>query len=522
MAYEIKVPDLGDGVVGKILTIHVKVGDTITKDTIIADINTDKVDAEVPAEVEGTITEIRIKVGDEAKMGDVMMIISTGVTAAVPTESTPAAPVTAAPVPASGGAEIDLTVPDLGDGVVGKILNIHVKVGDTVAADTIIADINTDKVDAEVPADAAGVVTAILLKVGDEAKLGDVIMRIQSATAAPAAAVVAPTPAPVVETAGAPPAVAQTVSTTQVVENKAVSNESSSKRTSPLAKKLARELGVDLSKLGGADGRISKLDVINAYAKKQAPASGGSAAVAYKKLPDFAKYGAIRKESMSRIMEVTAENMSYAWSTVPHAWILEKVDITDVEKLRNKHKDAVKAKGAGLTITAIIAKAVAKALLKHPFINATCDMENKEIIFKDHVHIGIAVDTPRGLLVPIIRDCDKKSIFEIAQDLSELSVRTRDGKNKATDMEGATFTISNVGGIGGTGILPIVNTPQGAILGVTGSEIEGVWNGSAFEPRLRMQMTIGFDHRIINGAEATRFLQTVKNNLEDPFLMNLY
>jgi pyruvate dehydrogenase E2 component (dihydrolipoamide acetyltransferase) len=149
-------------------------------------------------------------------------------------------------------------------------------------------------------------------------------------------------------------------------------------------------------------------------------------------------------------------------------------------------------------------------------------MTNKEVIFKDYVHIGIAVDTPRGLLVPVIRDCDKKSIFEIAQDLTELSVRTRDGKNKQGDMDGGTFTISNVGGIGGSGILPIVNAPQGAILGVTGSEIEGVWNGTAFEPRLRMQMTIGFDHRIINGAEATRFLQTVKNNLEDPFLMNLY
>lgn len=515
MAYEIKVPDLGDGVVGKILTIHVKVGDTITKDTIIADINTDKVDAEVPAEVEGTITEIRIKVGDEAKLGDIMMIVATGDTVVAETVAQPAVGATLAVAqptiaqPTAASAEINLTVPDLGDGVVGKVLKINVKVGDTITEDTIIAEINTDKVDAEVPAEMAGVVTAIMMKEGDEAKKGDVILSIVGATLAVAQ--------PVVEISKVvSPAVGATLAVAQ--ETVAQGNA----RTSPLAKKLARELGVDLSKLSGADGRISKLDVINAYAKKQAPASSGGGAMAYKALPDFSKFGAVRKESMSRIMDVTAENMTYAWSTVPHAWILEKVDITEVEKLRNKHKDGVKAKGAGLTITAIIAKAVAKALLKHPFINASCDMANKEVIFKDYVHIGIAVDTPRGLLVPVIRDCDQKSIFEIAQGLTELSVRTRDGKNKQGDMDGGTFTISNVGGIGGSGILPIVNTPQGAILGVTGSEIEGVWNGTAFEPRLRMQMTIGFDHRIINGAEATRFLQTVKNYLEDPFLMNLY
>lgn len=515
MAYEIKVPDLGEGVVGKILTIHVKVGDTITKDTIIADINTDKVDAEVPADIEGTVTEIRMKVGDEAKMGDILMLVATDASASTPIET--AAPVVTDPAtsPSNEAAEIDLTVPDLGDGVVGKVLNINVKVGDTIAKDQIIVEINTDKVDAEVPAEASGVVTAIMLKVGDEAKKGDVILRVKSAEAIAAAP--SPSPTPIAQAAAPAPVVTQTV-----VAEVPKQTTSGKARTSPLAKKLARELGVDLATISASGDRITKLDVIEAFAKKSKGTSGGGGGLSYKKLPDFSKYGPIRKEAMPRITEVTAENMTYAWSTVPHAWILEKVDITDVEKLRNKHKDAVKAKGAGLTITAIIAKAVAKALLKHPFINATCDMENKEIIFKDHVHLGIAVDTPRGLLVPVIRDCDKKSIFEIAQDLSELSVRTRDGKNKATDMEGATFTISNVGGIGGTGILPIVNTPQGAILGVTGSEIEGVWNGSAFEPRLRMQMTIGFDHRIINGAEATRFLQTVKQNLEDPFLMNLY
>ncbi|MFZ4543643.1 MAG: 2-oxo acid dehydrogenase subunit E2 [Saprospiraceae bacterium] len=512
MAYEIKVPDLGDGVVGKILNIHVKVGDKINKDTIVADINTDKVDAEVPADVDGEIVAVVAKVGAEAKMGDVLFKVKTEANESVSAKSTPAvSSQSAVTSTTSNSTEVELKVPDLGEGVVGKVLTINVKVGDKITLDTIVASINTDKVDADVPADMEGEVVKIVSAVGSEAKLGDVLMIIKTSNNV----TLPESPRPLMTN------VAESLKVAEPVTASTVSTSGNGKRTSPLARKLARELGVDLSKISGGD-RISKLDVINFYASKQSPSTSGSSSIGYKTMPDFSKFGSVRKEAMPRITELTAENMTYSWSTIPHAWILEKVDITDVEKLRNKHKEAVKARGAGLTLTAIMAKAVAKALIKHPFVNASCDMLNKEIIFKDFVNIGIAVDTPRGLLVPVIRDCDKKSIFEIAQELTELSTRTKDGKNKATDMEGGTFTISNVGGIGGSGILPLVNAPQGAILGVTGSEMEGVWNGSAFEPRLRMQITIGFDHRIINGAEATRFLQTVKQNLEDPFLMNLY
>ncbi len=511
MAYEIKVPDLGDGVTGKILNIHVKAGDKINKDTVIADINTDKVDAEVPAEVDGEVLAVVAKVGAEVKMGDVLITMkdsgdsgkSTSA-ATVPAETASTATVNA---PSS---EAELRVPDLGEGVVGKILTINVKEGDRVSADTIVASINTDKVDAEVPADMTGVVTRIVAKVGSEAKAGDVLMIIRTENAVSIAEPIKVAAHPVPEQAVSKPVAA--VPATASVANK---------RTSPLARKLARELGVDLSQVGG-DSRISKMDVINFYSRKQSSAGTSGGSISYKTMPDFSKFGQVRREAMSRITEVTAENMTYSWSTIPHAWILEKVDITEVERLRSKHKDAVKAKGAGLTLTAIVAKAVAKALIKHPYVNASCDMLNKEIVFKEFANVGIAVDTPRGLLVPVIRDCEKKSIFEIAQELTEMSNRTKEGKNKATDMEGGTFTISNVGGIGGSGILPLVNAPQGAILGVTGSEMEGVWNGQQFEPRLRMQITIGFDHRIINGAEATRFLKTVKQYLEDPFLMNLY
>ena len=508
MSVEIKVPSLGDGVVGKLLSINVKVGDVITKDTVIAEINMDKADAEVPADMEGTVEKIVAQIGADVKEGDVLIVIASSVAAAssAPVAETPAPAAT--PTTAAISQEVEIKVPDLGDGATGKINEISVKVGDKVTKDTVIASINLDKADAELPADVEGEIVKIVAKIGDEVKKGDVvaIVRVVGATLAVAQ------PADVVAVVTHPAAVAPVTQSTNITN--------STQRTSPLARKLARELGVDLANVSSKGTFVSKIDVIEAFAKKQARSTGGGGGVAQKALPDFAKYGTIRKEKMSRIGELTAENLSYAWSTVPHAWILEKVDLTDIEAQRQKHKDIVKAKGASLTITAIIAKAVAKALAQFPVFNASCDMENKEIIYKEYIHMGIAVDTPNGLVVPVIMDCDKKSIFEIAQSLGTISADAK--KGKLNDLKAATFTISNVGGIGGSGILPIVNTPQAAILGVTGSNIEAVWNGTEFKPRLMMQMTIGFDHRVINGADATRFLQVVKQNLEDPFMMSLY
>ncbi len=510
MSVEIKVPDLGDGVVGKLLNINVKVGDVITKDTVIAEINMDKADAEVPADMEGTVEKIVGKAGDDVKQGDVLIVISTAVSKSEPivvSNPTIAVPQSAEPV----SSEIEIRVPDLGDGAVGKINEILIAVGDKVSKDSVVASINLDKADAEMPAEVEGEILKIMVKVGDEVKQGDLIAVVAAIATANQAAVAAPQPV-----VSAPKAVQIEVAVSPIAQNTTSNN---TQRTSPLARKLARELGVDLANVSSKGAFISKIDVIEAFAKKQARTSGGGG-VAPKALPNFAKYGTIRKEKMSRIGELTAENLSYSWSTVPHAWILEKVDLTDIEAQRQKHKDIVKTKGASLTITAIIAKAVAKALVQMPVFNASCDMENKEIIFKEFVHMGIAVDTPNGLVVPVIMDCDKKSIFEIAQDLGTISADAK--KGKLNDIKAATFTISNVGGIGGSGILPIVNTPQAAILGVTGSNIEAVWNGTEFKPRLMMQMTIGFDHRVINGADATRFLQIVKQNLEDPFMLSLY
>ncbi len=510
MSQEVKVPDLGEDVEGSILEIKVKVGDKVNKDTIVAVVNTDKVDADVPAELEGEVEAIKLSKGDKAIKGAVILTLKAATSATLTPPIVPTvAPLAAAPAPAASSL-IDVVVPDLGEVSSGTLTEWLVKVGDVVKKDTGVAAINLDKADAEVPADAEGIVVEILVKAGSTVVVGEILMRINSVAVA---AVIAPT-------APTPPAPVQAAAAAVVAAPKAIQSASNGMvRISPLARKLARELNVDLAKVKATGERIHKLDVIEFYKNQSAPATGGGG-FKQKTLPDFAKFGAIRKEKMSRINELTAENMSYAWSTIPHAWILEKVDITALEALRNQNKEAVKAKGASLTITALIAKAVARALHQFPTFNASIDMEAKEIIYKDYFHMGIAVDTPKGLLVATIRDCDKKSIFEIAESLTHISKDAKEGK--AIDMSGQTFTISNVGGIGGSGILPIVNAPQAAILGVTSASQEAVWNGSNFEPRLMMQMTIGFDHRIINGADATRFLVVVKKMLENPFEMLLW
>jgi pyruvate dehydrogenase E2 component (dihydrolipoamide acetyltransferase) len=416
----------------------------------------------------------------------------------------------------------EFKLPSLGDGVTGKVTEILVKPGDTVAVDQIILVVGTDKVDAEMPSDVAGVIESIAVKKGDDVNEGDLILKINVAggASAPAAATAAETAvAPKAEPVAAAPVAAAPVTAPAPVTAKAPAG---SKRVSPLARKRAKELGIEINDVASEGSRITYQDVI-AFAKNKMQSGGGGAvggAVAHKAMPDFAKYGEIERKPMTRINEVVAENLSYTWSTVPHAWMLEKADITHLEHLRNQHKDRVKAMGGALTTTSILVKAIIGVLKKFPNFNASLDLAKKEIVYKNYYHIGVAVDTPRGLLVPVIKDADKKGLIELSKDLTELSTRTRDGKNIAGDMEGSTFSISNVGGIGSTTVLPIVNWPNSAILGVTAAQKEAVWNEEKqiFEPRLMMPLSVAFDHRIINGADASRFLKELKTVLEEPFM----
>ncbi len=426
-------------------------------------------------------------------------------------------------------------LPSLGDGVTGKITEILVQPGDTVTKEQIVVVVGTDKVDAEMPIDADGVIEEILVKKGDDVTEGTLILRMKASDAAPAesspatpAAPATPAPAPAAPAPDAekpaPPAAQPAVPVSQPAAQ-AAQGETGSLRASPLARKRAKELGVNLSDVRAQEGagRISYKDVVD-FVKQKIDTGGGSAAaapgaaMAHKPLPNFEKFGPVDRQPQSRIGVITADNMVYAFNAIPHAWISEKADITRLEQLRQQYKDQVKAAGGALTTTAILTKAITAVLRKMPQFNASYDIEKREVIFKKYYHIGIAVDTPRGLLVPVIRNVDQKSLTEISVELSELSVRTREGKNKPEDLEGGTFSISNIGGIGGTGMLSIVNWPQVAILSITAAQYEPHWNGKEFEPRLMMPMTIGWDHRVINGADAARFLVTLKGILEEPFL----
>lgn len=420
----------------------------------------------------------------------------------------------------------EFKLPSLGDGVAGKVLEILVKPGDQLKKEQIVLIVGTDKVDAEMPVDADGVVEEILVKQGDEVTEGTLILRMKAEgaaqTAAPASPVAPASPAPETPqpaTPAPPPAPAAAAASAP-----AKTAGAEGLRASPLARKRAKELGVNLPDVRPAEGasRISYKDVVDFVKRKidtgGGSAGSGSAGLTRKTLPNFEKFGAVERQPLSRIGVLTAENMHYAFNTIPHAWISEKADITRLEQLRQQYKDTVKAAGGNLTTTAIVTKAVCSVLRKMPQFNASLDDATNEVIFKKFINIGIAVDTPRGLLVPVIRNCDQKSLTEISVDLTEISTRTRDGKNKPDDLDGGTFTISNIGGIGGTNMISIVNWPQVAILSMTAATMEAHWNGSAFEPRLMMPMTIGWDHRVINGADAARFLVELKKILEEPFL----
>ena len=405
----------------------------------------------------------------------------------------------------------------------GIVVSVLVQVGDRVEEDQPLIEVETDKVTAEVPSEVAGTVGEILVKAGDEISEGAVFIRIEVDGGTDAVKEEPPAPEqddhpgpiPTVtaEPAPAPP-------TTRV------SNPSSTPakfRASPLAKKIAREIGVDLADLATdfAGKRISVNDV-KAYARRLNQARTGGAALApLTELPDFEQWGPVEQVPLTGIGLATSKNMTLSWSQIPHAWLQEKADITDLEQKRRDHKTALRDQGISLTITAILVKVVAQALEEFPLFNSSLDLRNKALVHKKYIHIGVATDTERGLLVPVIRDADQLSISGIAAQLGTLSAKAREKKISADELAGATFTISNLGGIGTTGIFPIVNFPQVAILGIAASRQEAVWNGSEFTPRLMMPMTIGFDHRVINGADAARFLVRLKQLLEDWFLWSL-
>ncbi|EMT0943059.1 dihydrolipoyllysine-residue acetyltransferase [Neisseria gonorrhoeae] len=510
---EIKVPDIGGHESVDIIAVEVKAGDTIAVDDTLITLETDKATMDVPADAAGVVKEVKVKVGDKISEGGVILTVETGAAAA---EAAPAAAAEAQPAPAAaGGAIVQVAVPDIGGHTDVDVIAVEIKVGDTVAEDDTLITLETDKATMDVPCTAAGVVKAVFLKVGDKVSEGSAIIEVETAGSAAAA------PAPAAQ-AAAPAAVPTSASPAAAKIDEAAFAKA---HAGPSARKLARELGVDLGQVKGSGlkGRIMG-DDIKAFVKSvmqggaaKPAAAGASLGGGLDLLPwpkvDFSKFGNVEVKELSRIKKISGQNLSRNWVVIPHVTVHEEADMTELEEFRKQLNKEWEREGVKLSPLAFIIKASVSALKAFPEFNASLDGDN--LVLKNYFNIGFAADTPNGLVVPVIKDVDQKGLKQISQELTELSKKAREGKLKPQEMQGACFTISSLGGIGGTGFTPIVNAPEVAILGVCKSQIKPVWNGKEFAPRLMCPLSLSFDHRVIDGAAGMRFTVFLANLLKD-------
>ncbi|MBQ4682772.1 pyruvate dehydrogenase complex dihydrolipoyllysine-residue acetyltransferase [Aeromonas dhakensis] len=522
---DVHVPDIGDDEVD-VTEIMVAVGDMVEADQSIIAVEGDKASMEVPAPFAGRVVEIKVAAGAKVSTGSLVMVFEVAgaapAVAAAPAQA--AAPVAAAPVAA---AAKEVNVPDIGGDEV-EVTEIMVAVGDKVEADQSLIAVEGDKASMEVPAPFAGVVKEIKVKAGDKVSTGSLIMVFEVAGAAPAAAAapVAQAAAPVVAApvAAAPAPVAQAAAASDFVANDAYVH------ASPAVRRLAREFGVNLAKVkaSGRKGRIVKEDV-QAYVKdavkraESAPAAGqgtgngnGMSVLAWPKV-DFSKFGDVEEVDLTRIQKISGPNLHRNWVMIPHVTQFDEADTTELEAFRKEQNAMLEKQKADVKITPLvfILKAAAKALEAHPRFCSSLSEDGSKLIMKKYIHIGVAVDTPNGLVVPVVRDVNKKGIMELSRDLAEISKKARAGKLTAADMQGGCFTISSLGGIGGTSFTPIVNAPEVAILGVSKSEMKPKWNGKEFAPRLMLPLALSYDHRVIDGADGARFITTMNGVLSD-------
>ncbi|ELM3751101.1 pyruvate dehydrogenase complex dihydrolipoyllysine-residue acetyltransferase [Aeromonas dhakensis] len=519
---DVHVPDIGDDEVD-VTEIMVAVGDMVEADQSIIAVEGDKASMEVPAPFAGRVVEIKVAAGAKVSTGSLVMVFEVAgaapAVAAAPAQA--AAPVAAAPVAA---AAKEVNVPDIGGDEV-EVTEIMVAVGDKVEADQSLIAVEGDKASMEVPAPFAGVVKEIKVKAGDKVSTGSLIMVFEVAGAAPAAvAAPAPAAAPVAAApaAAAPAPVAQAAAASDFVANDAYVH------ASPAVRRLAREFGVNLAKVkaSGRKGRIVKEDV-QAYVKdavkraESAPAAGqgtgnGMSVLAWPKV-DFSKFGDVEEVDLTRIQKISGPNLHRNWVMIPHVTQFDEADTTELEAFRKEQNAMLEKQKADVKITPLvfILKAAAKALEAHPRFCSSLSEDGSKLIMKKYIHIGVAVDTPNGLVVPVVRDVNKKGIMELSRDLAEISKKARAGKLTAADMQGGCFTISSLGGIGGTSFTPIVNAPEVAILGVSKSEMKPKWNGKEFAPRLMLPLALSYDHRVIDGADGARFITTMNGVLSD-------
>ncbi len=515
----IKVPDIGGAEGVEVIEISVKVGDVIAENDSVVVLETDKASMEIPASIGGKVVAIKVNIGDKVSEGSLLLEVEAEASAQVaapaaapaPAPSVAAASV-AAPAPAaSSSADIPMPVPDIGGAEGVEVIEICVKAGDSVSEGDSLIVLETDKASMEIPAPAAGTILSIALKVGDKVSQGSVIGILTTSGAAAPAPVTAPsapaTPAP---TSSAPTTVATPAApvAAPVVDDVVQTGDV---YAGPAVRKLARQLGVDLGKLSGTGprNRLLKDDVRN-YVKPivvaaQSGASLGGAGIPRVPAVDFAKFGEIETIKMSKVKKITADNMTRNWLNVPHVTQWDDADITELEAFRNGLKAEAEKRGSKLTPLPFIMKACASALIAEPSFNVSLHHDGESIVQKKYVHIGIAVDTPNGLMVPVIRNVDKKGLWELTDEVNAIAKKARDGKLLPADMQGGCFTISSLGASGGNGFTPIVNAPEVAILGVSRAQIKPVWNGKEFVPRNMLPLSLSYDHRAINGADAGRF-----------------
>ncbi|EJK2280027.1 pyruvate dehydrogenase complex dihydrolipoyllysine-residue acetyltransferase [Vibrio cholerae] len=518
---EVQVPDIGGDEV-EVTEIMVKVGDVVAEEQSLITVEGDKASMEVPAPFAGTVKEIKIAAGDKVSTGSLIMVFEVAGAAPVAAPVQAAAPATAA-APAVAALK-EVQVPDIGGDEV-TVTEIMVNVGDSISEEQSLITVEGDKASMEVPAPFAGTLKEIKVAAGDKVKTGSLIMVFEVAGAAPVAAP-APAPAPAAAPAqAAAPAAAAPATSGEFQENHEYSH------ASPVVRRLAREFGVNLAKVKGSGrkNRILKEDVQN-YVKEalkrlesgaQAAASGKGDGAALGLLPwpkvDFSKFGDTEVQPLSRIKKISGANLHRNWVMIPHVTQWDNADITELEKFRQEQNAMEAKRDTGMKITPLvfIMKAAAKALEAFPAFNSSLSDDGESLILKKYVNIGIAVDTPNGLVVPVFKDVNKKGIYELSKELAEVSKKARGGKLTAADMQGGCFTISSLGGIGGTAFTPIVNAPEVAILGVSKSEMKPVWNGKEFAPRLQLPLSLSYDHRVIDGAEGARFITYLNECLSD-------
>jgi len=519
----VSVPDIGGAEGVDVIEICVKVGDQVKEGDSLIVLESDKASMEVPSPASGTVLSLAIKVGDKASQGTPVLVLATG--AQAPAAAAASAPVAAAPAPApvaAAAGPVAVAVPDIGGAEGVEVIEVCVKAGDEVKEGDSLIVLESDKASMEVPSPASGKVISLAIKVGDKASQGTAILQLAvagaaatpvavaaPAAAAPASAPVASSPAPLASA----PAAAET------------RGASSDYYAGPSVRMLARQLGVNLAevKASGPRGRIVKDDVkgfVKAVMENRGKAPAGVVAgsgIGIPQVPeiDFSQFGPIELVKMSKIKKLTAANMTRNWLNVPAVTQFDDADISEIEAFRKSIKDEAEKSGVKLTPLPFLIKACAAALRAEPTFNVSMHADGEHIVQKDYVHIGMAVDTPNGLMVPVIRDADKKGIYQIAQESNALAKKAREGKLTPKEMQGGCFTISSLGAIGGKGFTPIVNCPEVAILGVSRAEMKPVWNGKEFAPRFMLPLSLTYDHRAINGGDAGRFFTYLNAVLAD-------